>query len=183
MMTIHSAKGLEFDNVFIPGMEENMFPSFQAIMSDDDDMQEERRLAYVGITRAKKNLYISSSESRMLFGHTTRNRPSRFLNELPEQLIARKRREIVRDPNVKMPEPKTSRKAEIERSRIITSGVTPKPVMVNYTVGMRVIHNTFGEGTIINVKPMASDSMLEIAFDTVGTKKLMGNIAKLTVLD
>ena len=183
MMTIHSAKGLEFDNVFIPGMEENMFPSFQAIMSDADDMQEERRLAYVGITRAKRRLYISASESRMLFGHTTRNRPSRFLKELPEHLVENKKREIVRDPNVKIPEPKAARHEEIERSRTITSGVTPKPVMINYTVGMRVIHNTFGEGTIINVKPMASDSMLEIAFDKVGTKKLMGNIAKLTVLD
>ena len=183
MMTIHSAKGLEFDNVFIPGMEENMFPSFQAIMSDADDMQEERRLAYVGITRAKRRLYISASESRMLFGHTTRNRPSRFLKELPEHLVENKKREIVRDPNVKIPEPKAARREEIERSRTITSGVTPKPVMINYTVGMRVIHNTFGEGTIINVKPMASDSMLEIAFDKVGTKKLMGNIAKLTVLD
>ncbi len=182
MMTIHSAKGLEFENVFIPGMEENIFPAFLSIMGDGD-IQEERRLAYVGITRAKKHLYLSCSESRMLFGHSTRNRPSRFLGELPEQLVEQKQREIVRDPNIEIPEPKAARRAEIAQSKVITSAVLPKPVSVNYTVGMRVLHKSFGEGMIINVKPMASDSMLEIAFDTAGTKKLMGNIARLTVLD
>lgn len=184
MMTIHSAKGLEFENVFIPGMEENMFPSFQAIMSPDD-MQEERRLAYVGITRAKKNLYVSSSESRMLFGHTTRNRPSRFLKELPEQLIEPKHREIVRNPDIEIPEPKAARRAEIERSKVITSGISlnSNTAAVSYSVGMRVSHKSFGEGVILNVKPMASDNMLEIAFDTVGTKKLMSKVAPLTVIE
>ena len=182
MMTIHSAKGLEFENVFIPGMEENIFPSFQAIMSGDD-MQEERRLAYVGITRAKKNLYLIHSDSRMLFGHSTRNRPSRFLSELPESIVEQKQKEIVKNANPDIPQPKAARRADIASSKVITSSVLNKPVMVNYTAGMKVLHNVFGEGVIINVKPMASDSMLEIAFDKVGTKKLMGKIAKLTVLD
>ena len=182
MMTIHSAKGLEFENVFIPGMEENIFPSFQAVMSGDD-MQEERRLAYVGITRAKKNLYLINSDSRMLFGHSTRNRPSRFLSELPENIVEKKQKEIVKNPNPDIPQPKAVRRADIASSKVITSSVLNKPVMVNYTAGMKVLHNVFGEGVIINVKPMASDSMLEIAFDKVGTKKLMGKIAKLTVLD
>ena len=182
MMTVHSAKGLEFENVFIPGMEENIFPSFQAVMSGDD-MQEERRLAYVGITRAKKNLYLIHSESRMLFGHSTRNRPSRFLSELPESIVENKQREIIKRDNADIPQPKIARRADIASSKVITSSFGNKPVMVNYTAGMRVVHNTFGEGVIINVKPMASDSMLEIAFDSVGTKKLMGKIAKLTVLD
>ncbi len=182
MMTIHSAKGLEFENVFIPGMEENIFPSFQAVMSGDD-MQEERRLAYVGITRAKKNLYLINSDSRMLFGHSTRNRPSRFLSELPENIVEKKQKEIVKNPNPDIPQPKAVRRADIASSKVITSSVPTKPVMVNYTAGMKVVHNVFGEGVIINVKPMASDSMLEIAFDKVGTKKLMGKIAKLTVLD
>ena len=182
MMTIHSAKGLEFENVFIPGMEENIFPSFQAIMSGDD-MQEERRLAYVGITRAKKKLYLINSDSRMLFGHSTRNRPSRFLSELPEDIVEKKQKEIVKNANPDVPQPKIARRADIASSKIITSSFGNKPVMMNYTAGMKVVHNTFGEGVIISVKQMASDCMLEIAFDSVGTKKLMGKIAKLTVLD
>ena len=182
MMTIHSAKGLEFENVFIPGMEENIFPSFQAVMADGD-MQEERRLVYVGITRAKKNLFMINSESRMLFGHSTRNRPSRFLSELPESIVEKKQREIIKNTNMDIPEPKVVRRADIASSKVITSSFSRNSVTVNYTVGMKVMHNTFGEGVIINVKPMASDSMLEIAFDNVGTKKLMGRIARLTVLD
>lgn len=180
MMTLHSAKGLEFPNVFIPGMEENIFPGFQSTQSLED-MQEERRLAYVGITRAKKNLYLINSESRMLFGHTTRNRPSRFLKELPEQLVEKKHKVIKKNPNIEMPEPKAVRRDDIAKSRIITSGVIKKPA-VTYTVGMRVSHKSFGDGTILNVKPMASDSMLEIAFDKIGTKKLMASFAHLSVI-
>lgn len=181
MMTLHSAKGLEFPNVFIPGMEENIFPGFQATVSNED-MQEERRLAYVGITRAKNNLYLINSESRMLFGHTTRNRPSRFLNELPEQLVEKKRKEIKKNPDIKIPEPKAARRADIARSKVITTGVSAKKPSVAYTVGMKVSHKAFGEGIILNVKPMASDSMLEISFDKVGTKKLMASFAQLTVI-
>ena len=182
MMTIHSAKGLEFENVFLPGMEENIFPGFQAVMADGD-MQEERRLAYVAITRAKKNLWLIHSDSRMLFGHSTRNRPSRFLSELPVDIVENKQREIVKNADPDIPEPRAIRRADIASSKVITSSFSNKPVMINYTAGMKVLHNTFGEGVIINVKPMASDCMLEIAFDSVGTKKLMGKIAKLTVLD
>ncbi len=182
MMTVHSAKGLEFENVFLPGMEDNIFPGFQAVMAEGD-MQEERRLAYVAITRAKKNLWLIHSDSRMLFGHSTRNRPSRFLAELPEDIIENKQREIIKNPNPDIPEPKAIRRADIASSKVITSSFSNKPVMINYKTGMKVVHNTFGEGVIINVKPMASDCMLEIAFDSVGTKKLMGKIAKLTVLD
>ena len=182
MMTVHSAKGLEFENVFLPGMEDNIFPGFQAVMADGD-MQEERRLAYVAITRAKKNLWLIHSDSRMLFGHSTRNRPSRFLSELPEEIIENKQRERIRNPDPDIPEPKAMRRADIASSKVITSSFSNKPVMINYTVGMKVMHNTFGEGVIISVRPMASDCMLEIAFDSVGTKKLMGKIARLTVLD
>ncbi len=180
LMTLHSAKGLEFPNVFIPGMEENIFPGFQSTMSEED-MQEERRLAYVGITRAKKNLYLLNSESRMLFGHTTRNKPSRFLRELPEQLVEKKRREIQRNPNINIPAPKAVRRADIAQSKVITTGTVKKP-SATYTVGMRVSHKAFGEGTVLNVKSMASDNLLEIAFDKVGTKKLMSSFARLTII-
>ena len=181
LMTLHSAKGLEFQNVFIPGMEENIFPGFQATMNPED-MQEERRLAYVGITRAKKALFLINSKSRMLFGHTSRNRPSRFLNELPKQIIEEKQKEIVRSPAAKIPETKNLRRESIAKSRTITSGITKKPTE-NYNAGMKVSHKSFGEGVILSLKPMASDTMLEIAFDTVGTKKLMASFANLTILE
>lgn len=179
LMTLHSAKGLEFENVFIPGMEENIFPGFQSIFSQED-MQEERRLAYVGITRAKKHLYVMNSENRMLFGRTNRNRPSRFLAELPEDGVEKKRREIHFDPNIDIPQPKAQRSADIARSKVITPA--RHSGSAEYSVGMRVKHKSFGEGTVISVKPMASDSLLEIAFDSVGTKKLMSGFAKLTIL-
>ena len=180
LMTLHSAKGLEFENVFIPGMEENIFPGFQSIFSEPE-MQEERRLAYVGITRARKRLYLCRAENRMVFGHTNRNRPSRFLNELPQEIVEQKRREYHAAPGIEIPQPRAQRRADIARSRVITSAA-PAADRQTYKVGMRVQHRTFGEGTILNVKPMASDNLLEIAFDTVGTKKLMSTSAKLTIL-
>lgn len=90
MMTIHSAKGLEFPNVFIVGMEEGIFPGMQTILYEPENIEEERRLAYVAITRAKKKLYISSASTRMLYGMTNRNRPSRFVEEIPEELLDKK---------------------------------------------------------------------------------------------
>ena len=180
LMTLHSAKGLEFNSVFIPGMEENIFPGFQSTLSDAD-MQEERRLAYVGLTRARKRLYLINSENRMIFGHTNRNRPSRFLKEIPEQITEKKKKVYKPDPNIEIPQPKAVRRADIASSKVISSAAVHQDKAV-YTVGMRVKHKSFGEGTILNVKPMASDNMLEIAFDTVGTKKLMSNFAKLTII-
>lgn len=177
MMTLHSAKGLEFPEVFLPGMEENIFPGFQSILSSQD-MQEERRLAYVGITRAKKRLYVINAENRMLFGRSNRNRPSRFLGEMPEEIVEKKKREFSSNTNAEIPQPRAMRRADIARSHIITAAQQPKS-NVEYTVGMRVNHKSFGDGTIISVKPMASDSLLEIAFDSVGTKKLMSSFAKL----
>ena len=178
LMTLHSAKGLEFPVVFIPGMEENIFPGYQSTQSEED-MQEERRLAYVGITRAKKRLFLINSESRMLFGRTSRNRPSRFIGELPEDIVEHKKKEYVIDPNAPViPDYKTVRRQDIANSRIISGSAAAKP-RTAYAVGMRVRHKTFGEGMILSVKPMAADSMLEIAFDTVGTKKMMASFAPL----
>ena len=117
----------------------------------------------------------------MLFGHTTRNRPSRFLNELPEQIVEKKHKEVVKNPNINIPEPKAVRRAEIAKSKVITSGAAKKS-SVNYEIGMRVKHKSFGEGTILSSKAMASDSMLEIAFDNAGTKKLMASFARLEII-
>ena len=182
MMTLHCAKGLEFENVYIPGMEENVFPGYQATLSDHE-MQEERRLAYVGITRAKSSLTLINAKSRMIFGHTNRNRQSRFISEIPDSLKTEKQRVITpaMAPEMNMPSQRSIRMADIASSRSITTD-TPKTAAQTFTTGMRVRHKTFGEGMIISVRPMASDNLLEIAFDSVGTKKLMSKFAGLTVL-
>ena len=191
LMTIHSAKGLEFPVVFLPGMEEGIFPGIQSMYSPDD-IEEERRLAYVGITRAKRNLYISHANLRMLFGTTSRNLPSRFLVEVPEALIERTgRRDTSQMNNYSQP---TRADADFERSqgysRYMGTGYLSKinqksqpqkqeAPKVSYAVGDTVIHKVFGQGVILSSKPMGNDSMLEIAFEKAGTKKLMANYAKL----
>ncbi len=191
LMTIHSAKGLEFPVVFLPGMEEGIFPGIQSMYSTDD-IEEERRLAYVGITRAKRNLYISHANLRMLFGSTSRNLPSRFLVEVPEALIERTGRRDTSQMNNYTGQ--TRADADFERSqgysrymgtgylsKIKQQSQTPKAEApkVTFSVGDTVVHKVFGEGVILSSKPMGNDSMLEIAFQKAGTKKLMANYAKL----
>ncbi|MGN0536772.1 MAG: ATP-dependent helicase [Acutalibacteraceae bacterium] len=180
MMTLHSAKGLEFPYVFIAGMEENIFPSYQSSMSEAD-LQEERRLAYVGITRAKKRLFLTNASYRTLFGYSSRNRPSRFIKELPQELVAYKQREIQRNPNIEIPAPKTQRKNDIAASRSISAvSSAPSAKAVDFRVGDTVKHKAFGTGMIVTATPMGKDMLLEIAFDKVGTKKIMASFAKLT---
>lgn len=181
LMTLHSAKGLEFDTVFIPGMEENTFPSYLSTLSQEE-MQEERRLAYVGITRAKHRLYLSCSRSRTLFGKTSYNRPSRFLSELPDELVEEKetkRPEFSGSAGISIGE---KRRSDMEKSRQISTMPHMTEDKKEYTIGMRVKHRTFGEGMILNTRPMGSDTLLEIAFDTVGTKKIMANYANLSII-
>ncbi len=191
LMTIHSAKGLEFPVVFLPGMEEGIFPGIQSMYSTDD-IEEERRLAYVGITRAKRNLYISHANLRMLFGSTSRNLPSRFLVEVPEALIERTgRRDMSQTQGFSG---QTAADRDFERSqgysrymgtgylsKIKQQSQAPKTEApkVSFSVGDTVVHKVFGEGVILSSKPMGNDSMLEIAFQKAGTKKLMANYAKL----
>ncbi len=182
MMTLHSAKGLEFDNVFIPGMEDNTFPSYLSTLSEDE-MQEERRLAYVGITRAKKNLYLSCAKSRTMFGKTLHNRPSRFLGELPLGLVKEVETERPSLNGLAGAAKKADRSADIARSKVISAAAQKKSNPNDYKIGMRVKHKSFGEGLIIASRPMASDMLLEIAFDTAGTKKLMATYANLEILD
>ena len=187
MMTIHSAKGLEFPVVFIPGMEEGIFPGLQSMYSNDD-IEEERRLAYVGITRAKKNLYLSHASMRMLFGSTSRNLPSRFIVEIPDALTEK----VGRQQSSQMSfEALVRGDYERDDSRSSYSGngylskqkaavrKAPDVPKVSFSAGDGVIHKVFGKGVIVSSKPMGSDSMLEIAFENGGTKKLMANYAKL----
>ena len=188
LMTIHSAKGLEFPVVFLPGMEEGIFPGIQS-MFKTDDVEEERRLAYVGITRAKKNLYISHASMRMLFGTTSRNLPSRFVVEIPEALTERVGRKSTGQMSFEsLARGDYERREEITvysgngyLSRAKTQSVAQKPQSprTSYNVGDTVTHKVFGQGVVVSSKPMGNDSMLEIAFEKVGTKKLMANYAKL----
>lgn len=183
MMTVHSAKGLEFERVFLVGMEEGIFPSNQAIYGGPVELEEERRLAYVAITRAKRHLNITNSDTRMLYGSTSRNPVSRFVNEIPETLcdISSARKYFSGSVATNIQKPKTS---EYDYSKIFKAPTTAKPQSSGavYTVGMTVEHKTFGKGMITAVTVMANDSMLEIAFDSVGTKKLMAGFAKLKIL-
>ncbi len=182
LMTAHSAKGLEFPYVFLPGMEEGLFPSMQSVMASDAEIEEERRLAYVAITRAKKELFIVHAQQRMLYGRTQFNPVSRFLKEIPESLI-----NAERSPYDKPKKPLYSYSNTYNRPIHDTISVAPmakRPAAVSASddvleVGDRVFHATFGEGDIISVKRMGADWLYEVIFDKVGTKKLMKTYAKL----
>ncbi len=185
LMTVHSAKGLEFNKVFLVGMEEGLFPGNQSIYGGVDEMEEERRLAYVAITRAKRELYITNADMRMLYGTTSRNLRSRFVTEIPVSLCnetsARKSSFSSQIPQ------KNHSFFGYDYTKVFSqpSAATPKataPAGASYSAGMRVEHKTFGEGLIIKTTPMGNDAMLEIAFDSVGTKKIMAGYAKLKIL-
>lgn len=187
LMTVHSAKGLEFPVVFLPGMEENIFPGMASVYVPSE-VEEERRLAYVAITRAKEELYIFHAESRMIFGMTNRNRVSRFVEEIPETLVEHTRSRDYSARPVSMPSfggAKPFGEALKTKSVAEAGGFTPKPRVKpapagTYRVGDTVLHKAFGTGLIVSATPMANDTLLEVAFDKVGTKKLFANFARLT---
>lgn len=188
MMTIHSAKGLEFPVVFLPGMEENIFPGIQS-QSDDAELEEERRLAYVAITRAKEQLYISHVSQRLLFGRTQMNPVSRFAEEIPAELInkAELPRKTVDYAAASSFAHDTKESAVLRFERQINSSDAVASVnrKINtvareeFSVGDRVKHLKFGCGEILSASNMGGDIMYEIAFDDFGTKKLMASYAKL----
>lgn len=186
MMTMHSAKGLEFPCVFLPGFEEGIFPGMQAIYNPPE-IEEERRLAYVAITRAKEELTIVNAETRMIFGSTNRNKPSRFCMEIPEELVDRHRAR-----EWKKPEPGTVLPVSYRETRAVSmqaarnfgpaAAARPEKPSVALCPGDAVMHKTFGQGMILSASPMGNDVLLEIAFERVGTKKLMANFARLQKL-
>ncbi len=187
LMTIHSSKGLEFPVVFLPGMEESIFPGVQS-MFNPDDVEEERRLAYVGITRAKRKLFISHANSRMLFGTTQRNLPSRFVIEIPDALTERTGRRptsqmsfesLARGDYEREDRSNFSGNGYLSRNRVQPAKKAAPVSTETYAVGDTVMHKVFGKGVILSSKPMANDFMLEIAFEGGSTKKLMANFAKL----
>lgn len=184
LMTVHSAKGLEYENVFVVGMDDGIFPSSRSFDSQED-MEEERRLAYVAITRAKNHLYLTNARRRMLFGQTQTNITSRFMREIGSELMekhdnaAAMKNSLIENDTPVTEVQSTSLQQQLARNKNL-SGAAKQAV--TYTAGERVQHNIFGEGTIISAKPMANDTMLEIAFEKVGTKKIMANYAKLKKL-
>ena len=183
MMTIHSSKGLEFPTVFVVGMEENIFPS-QRSMESEAEVEEERRLAYVAITRAKRELYLTHSNERILFGVTNRNRKSRFLEELPDDLLKEESESLIQPSGMdrEYREAKSDSNMLNMQMAFKRRSETRTASDQNFEVGNRVSHNIFGEGTVLTAKRMANDTMLEIAFDTKGTKKIMANFARIKKL-
>ena len=191
MMTMHSAKGLEFDNVFFCGAEEGIFPGIQAIYNPDQ-IEEERRLAYVCITRAKKKLYITNAAQRMIFGQTVRNRVSRFVTEIPAGCCD------VEDKTIRKASAAELKKAQPKKTRAVNdigvgglgaakktiaySSDAPTGAACTLKAGDRVSHKTFGEGNILKITPMGGDCLLEVQFDQIGVKKIMYKFAHLTKL-
>ncbi len=183
LMTMHSAKGLEFPVVFVVGMEDGIFPSSRSIGSEEE-IEEERRLAYVAITRAKKELYLTYCSERMIFGQTNRNMVSRFIKEIPPALTE-KVDKVAKATKIGFSSGESSfgnaPKSMSLASQIAKSAKKPETVCsIDFAVGDRVSHKVFGEGTVVSVKKMSNDSMLEVAFDNIGSKKLMANFAKIT---
>ncbi len=182
MMTLHSAKGLEFPVVFIPGMEDGIFPGMQNLFNEAD-MEEERRLAYVGITRAKEKLYMTKTQSRTMFGNTQRNKQSVFLSEIPTE-YKKEINDSKINPAVKniIFSQKLPDKPFIKHTSVSVGMGGASGAGMSFSVGDRVSHKAFGEGMITRITPMGKDHLLEIAFDTIGTKKLMASFANLKLL-
>ena len=182
LMTLHSAKGLEFPNVFLVGMEEGVFPGMRSFGSDDE-IEEERRLCYVGITRAKERLYLTRAKSRTLFGRTTYNPPSRFLKEIPDELaditIEKTESAFGSGKNGNFSD-SFDRNKSASRSAILENMQKPKPASAEsfetYNVGDRVKHRKFGLGTVVAAQKMGKDTLLCVSFN-VGEKKLLAAYA------
>lgn len=183
MMTLHSAKGLEFPVVFIAGLEEGVFPSI-ATMMNPDELNEERRLAYVGITRAKEKLYITKAKSRMLMGHTSYNKVSRFVNEIPPELLnyTGEKKTFASTNGFSASSSHISIGAGSKFTPNKSFNTFTKPAIKSGTVykkGDCVFHKVFGKGMIMKTEKMGNDTMLEVAFDKAGTKTLMANFSKM----
>ncbi len=178
MMTMHSAKGLEFPEVYVVGMEEGLFPGARCI-GEPEEMEEERRLCYVALTRARERLYLSCARQRMIFGRTSMNMPSRFTQEIPDEDMDRQGINVRtgKEPG------ETAEPAAAPFRRRPYRAPEPKPNAVHapeakseaprFGLGDRIIHRAFGKGEITKVTPMGGDALIEITFDEVGVKKLM----------
>ena len=212
LMTLHSAKGLEFPNVFITGMEEGIFPSGRSLM-EEQRMEEERRLCYVGITRAKERLFLSRASQRMLYNQINHNAPSRFLSEIPSSLLedeweAKRKQTFKGDP---MPQPKSytsgyglksaPRVSQLGQPRLtlggnmleipgVQKGFTPSKARQNVSAlqnifkpGDRVMHRKFGEGNVVALKGSGADTRISIEFTAYGVKEFSLSIAPIVKIE
>ena len=203
LMTMHSAKGLEFDVVFLVGMEEGLFPSSRSI-NEDEQAEEERRLCYVGITRAKEKVYVTSASKRTMYGSTSYTIPSRFISEIPEHLFEE-------DVSQKVNTTKEFLNAEYARSSAVKTSSIPSEIVKatkksiglsvdsflgnitnradetkdisKYKIGDKIKHKKFGIGVICNIEPEDNDLKLEINFETSGFKRLMAKYTPLEILN
>ena len=178
LMTVHSSKGLEFPVVFLPGFENGLFPGLRSI-DNPKEMEEERRLAYVAVTRAKEALCITHVRQRLIYGQTSFNQISRFADEIDKKYLD------IKDAPTHKPG------AAVRINRAQSAAMNARSEMEKayprksvgqgqiFTAGDRVRHATFGEGMVVTVKQMGGDTLYEVAFDSVGTKKMMGSYAKL----
>ena len=182
LMTMHSAKGLEYPTVFIVGMEDGIFPGMRAI-GEFEEMEEERRLAYVAITRAKKKLHLTCAKQRMLFGRTTTNRVSRFVSEIPDEHIKKNipkgygfrdksYEQTIAEREYRQPKFSFAAPAPAAKPRAAVSAPAA-PSLPDFALGDSVNHKAFGSGVITKLTAMGGDYLVEINFSSVGTKKLM----------
>lgn len=194
LMTLHTAKGLEFPQVFIVGMEDGIFPSFMSL-GDPDQLEEERRLAYVGITRAEEQLHLSLAQSRWIYGQQQYNTPSRFLREIPDELIDDRSPKSPRKISSSAPttdstdhredkEDKRAERRERARERVIEKAIAAgqhQPTMPSndFTTGDDVIHPKFGDGVIVNISGSGDNAEITIHFVEFGEKTLLSGWANL----
>ena len=185
LMTLHSAKGLEFPNVYLAGMEDGIFPGSMSVFSaDPSDMEEERRLCYVGITRAMKELTLTSARQRMIRGETQYNRVSRFVREIPRELV--ELGETIQDKKPKIPETSSAKSGYAQmRMAFQANAFQPQNFKVtkadslDYGVGDTVRHVKFGVGIVKNIVEGGRDYEVTVDFDRAGTKKMFAGFAKL----
>ncbi len=198
LMTLHSAKGLEFKHVYLTGMEDGVFPSFMSITSDSapEDIEEERRLCYVGITRAMQSLTLTYAESRMVKGQIQFHRVSRFIGEIPEEMLDKAPSAYSRASFMPAGSGASSTQTSTASSRTFSQTASPKPKIaydlsqfkvkkadgLDYEVGDRVRHRKFGDGTVLSIVDGARDYEVSVEFDTAGVKKMFAAFAKLQKL-
>ena len=194
LMTMHSSKGLEFKNVFIAGFEEGIFPSYRAVTSGDKkDLEEERRLCYVGITRARESLFLTCATQRLQHGQIIYNSPSRFLKELPGETLKQNTyvaKYMSKDSNAEpvekpkssyRPKPVVGASTGANNYKAATSEMpAPKDKSLSFGVGDKVRQMKYGIGTVVDIKPAGADYEVTIEFEAAGTKKFMAYLSKLT---
>jgi DNA helicase-2/ATP-dependent DNA helicase PcrA len=175
LLTLHAAKGLEFPVVFIIGLDDGILPHLRSF-DDPDAMEEERRLLYVGITRAKDRLFLLRSQQRNLYGYSEPMKPSRYLEDIPPDLLAG-------DPLCYLGRRREEEWLPVRTTRMVSQTIsTPKNTQPRFRAGMRVRHNLWGEGMVVNSKLDGEDEIVELVFESVGIKRVAASLAKLEIL-